>query len=171
MKALICAAVLATATVIAHADETKLGAGVTLKDATPISALLAKPADYVGKTIRVDGIATAVCTGNGCWMAIAQDDAKDAPTLRVKVEDGVVVIPVTAKGKKVSAEGVFEPVSDAHGKEAAAEHAKQQHEAHPKPANAHANHEARPPQPMKHGADHKHDLSAFHLKGTGIVIR
>src|SRR5688500_6844267 len=124
MKALICAAVVAAATFAGPADEKKLGAGVTLKEATPIAAIFAKPEDYNGKTIRVDGIATAVCTGNGCRMAIAHSDAKDAPTLRVKVEDGVVVIPVTAKGKKVSAEGVFERVKDEHGKEAAAEHAK-----------------------------------------------
>jgi hypothetical protein len=31
---------------------------------------------------------------------------------------------MTAKGKKVSAEGVFEAIGDEHGKEAAGEHAK-----------------------------------------------
>ena len=151
MKALICAAVLAAATVVAHADEKTLGAGVTLKEATPLASVLAKPGEFVGKKIRVDGVATAVCTGNGCWMAIAASDSKDAPALRVKVEDGVIVIPVSAKGKKVSAEGVFELVSDEHGKEAASEHAKA--------------------TGQKHGAEHKHEPAAYHLKGTGIVIR
>ena len=43
----------------------------------------------------------------------------------LKVEDGVIVFPVSAKGKKVSAEGVFEAVgSSAENKEAAGEHAK-----------------------------------------------
>ena len=42
------------------------------------------------------------------------------------VEDGVIVFPMTAKGKKVSAEGMFEEIGakDDHGTEAAAEHAK-----------------------------------------------
>ena len=124
MKALFAAAVLALGTVAIAAEDTKLGAGVTLKDATPIKALIDTPADYVGKTVRVDGVATAVCESMGCWMAVAADDAKDAKTVRLKVEDGVIVFPVSAKGKQVSAEGVFEEIAakDEHGKEAAAEH-------------------------------------------------
>ena len=59
-------------------------------------------------------------------MAVADNDGKDAKTVRLKVEDGVIVFPVSAKGKKVSAEGVFEEIAakDEHGKEAAHEHAK-----------------------------------------------
>ena len=73
MKALVAACVLAAATVAVSAEDTRLGAGVTLKDATPIKALIEKPGDYVGKTIRVDGVATAVCQSMGCWMAVADD--------------------------------------------------------------------------------------------------
>jgi hypothetical protein len=107
------------------AEETKFGSGVTLKDATPIKALLDKPQDFVGQTIRVDGVATAVCEHMGCWMAIAPEGDENAGSVRLKVEDGAIVFPVTAKGKKVSAEGVFEVVGkDAESKEAAGEHAK-----------------------------------------------
>ena len=56
---------------------------------------------------------------------------------------GVIVFPVSAKGKKVSAEGVFEPVGGSHdGQEAAGEHAK---------------------------ADAKASQN-YHLKATGAVI-
>jgi hypothetical protein len=42
-------------------------------------------------------------------MAVAESDAKDAPVVRLKVEhEGAIVFPMSAKGKKVSAEGVFE---------------------------------------------------------------
>jgi hypothetical protein len=80
----------------------------------------------VGKTIRIDGVATAICAHMGCWMAVAPEGDTNGTTVRLKVEDGVIVFPVSAKGKKVSAEGVFEEVktSDAEGKEAAGEHAK-----------------------------------------------
>lgn len=108
-------------------DDKTIGAGVTLKDATPIAAIVKAPKDYVGKTVRIDGVATAVCQEMGCWMAVAESDAKDAPTLRLKVEhEGAIVFPMSAKGKKVSAEGTFESIGggDAHGKEAAEEHAK-----------------------------------------------
>ena len=126
MRGLICATILAAATTLTAAQETKLGAGVTLKEATPVNALIAKPADFVGKTIRVDGVATAVCEEMGCWLALSADGAKDSKTVRLKVEDGVIVFPMSAKGKKVSAEGVFEEIggTDEHAKEAAAEHGK-----------------------------------------------
>jgi hypothetical protein len=124
MKALLCAALFALGTVTMTAEETKLGAGVTLKEATPIKAIVEKPADYVGKTIRVDGVATAVCEHMGCWMAVAPENDPSGATVRLKVEDGVIVFPVTAKGKKVSAEGVLEAIGDEEGKEAAGEHAK-----------------------------------------------
>ena len=126
MKAFVCAAVFALGTVAIAVEETKLGAGVTLKEATAIAALVEKPADYVGKTVRIDGVATAVCEEMGCWMAVAPEDAPNGKTVRLKVEDGVIVFPVTAKGRKVSAEGVFEEIGagDEHANEAAGEHGK-----------------------------------------------
>jgi hypothetical protein len=144
MQALITAGILALA-VTGVPGETKLGAGVTLAEATPIAAIVSTPAEFVGKKIRVDGVATAVCTEMGCWMAVAPADDPKGPTVRLKVEDGDIVFPVTAKGKAVSAEGVFEAVggSDEHGNEAAGEHA-------------------------------KHDPNAskkYQLKATGAVIR
>jgi hypothetical protein len=146
MKALICAGALALATVAIAAEETKLGAGVALKEPTPIAALVAKPADYVGKTVRIDGVATAVCEMMGCWMAVAPENDPTGTTVRLKVEDdGAIKFPMTAKGKKVSAEGVFEEIAagDEHSSDAAGEHA-------------------------------KHDASAskkYQIKATGAVIR
>jgi hypothetical protein len=145
MKVLVCATILAIATAAAATEDTKLGTGVSLKDATPIKALIEKPADFVGKTIRVDGVATAVCQEMGCWMAVAPENDATGATVRLKVEDGVIKFPVTAKGKKVSAEGVFEEIgaTDEHSKEAAGEHG-------------------------------KHDAAAskkYQIKATGAVIR
>ena len=126
MKVLI-AAVLALSVPGGLLSDETIGAGVKLKDATPIAAIVKTPKDYVGKTVRIDGVATAVCEAMGCWMAVAESDKKDAPVLRLKVEhEGAIKFPMSAKGKKVSAEGVFEAIGgdDAHGKEAAHEHAK-----------------------------------------------
>jgi hypothetical protein len=110
----------------AVADETKLGAGVTLTEATPIASIVKSPQDYVGKTVRVDGVATAVCQAMGCWMAVAESDKADAPTVRLKVDDeGPIKFPMSAKGKRVSAQGTFTAIGDdAHGQEAASEHGK-----------------------------------------------
>ena len=107
-------------------DDKKIGAGVTLTEATPIASLINAPQNYTGKKVRIDGVATAVCAAMGCWMAVAESDKKDAPTVRLKVEhEGAIVFPMSAKGKKVSAEGTFEAIakSDEHANEAASEHA------------------------------------------------
>ncbi len=124
MKVVVAAAAL-LALAVAPAGETKLGTGVTLKEATPIQALLEKPQDFVGKTLRVDGVATEICQHMGCWMAVAAEGTASGGTVRLKVEDGVIVFPASAKGRKVSAEGVFEVAGkDEESKEAAGEHAK-----------------------------------------------
>jgi hypothetical protein len=158
------AAVLLTLALPAPAEETKLGAGVTLRDATQIAAITAKPADFVGKTVRVDGVATAVCTHMGCWMAIAPEGQPDAPTVRLKVDDGVIVFPVSAKGKKVSAEGIFEEVKTAEDKEAAAEHAKDHAQSK---HDSRASHDA-----AKHTTRTDHSTSKqYQIKATGAVIR
>ena len=126
-KALILVFAAAVSMAFAAPDE-KLGAGVSLKESTSIADVVKNPEAYVGKIIRVDGTATAVCQHMGCWMAVSESDKADAPTVRLKVEDGVIVFPVSAKGKAVSAQGTFERIaaSDAEGKEAASEHAKHQ---------------------------------------------
>ncbi|CAN5350550.1 hypothetical protein BH23ACI1_BH23ACI1_24790 [soil metagenome] len=123
MKLLLTGVALCALLVVpALAEETKLGAGVSIKEATPIATVLGSPNEFVGKTIRVDGVATAVCEDMGCWMSIAPEGNAEGATVRIKVEDGVIVFPVSAKGKKVSAEGVWEVVG-ASGHGAAAEHA------------------------------------------------
>jgi hypothetical protein len=127
MKGFFLTMLVLSAVGVASGD-TKLGAGVSLREPTPIAAILTSPQDYVGKAVRIDGVATAVCEEMGCWMAVAESDRKDAPTIRLKVEhEGAIVFPMSAKGKKVSAEGTFEAIggADEHAKEAASEHAKQ----------------------------------------------
>ena len=94
----------------ASGDE-KFGKGVTLTEATPMKALFETPEKFVGKTIRIDGVVTAVCQEMGCWMAIGESE-KAENTVRLKVShDGKIVFPIAAKGKAASAEGVFVKVT------------------------------------------------------------
>ena len=110
MKTLLAIGMLAFVAPLAG-GETRLGTGVTLQDSTPIKSLLEQPATYVGKTIRIDGVVTAVCQEMGCWMALGES-AQAENSVRLKVtHDGKIVFPISAKGKTVSAEGVFEKVS------------------------------------------------------------
>ncbi len=120
---LIAVCVAAVTAVAQEKQEKKYGNGVTLTAATTVESLLAQPDKYLGKTVRVDGVITAVCEMAGCWLELA--DAKPgAKTLRFKVDDGVIVFPVSAKGRRASAEGVFEKVSGEMAKEYEADRAK-----------------------------------------------
>lgn len=113
---------IVVAAVPTAADQT-LGAGVKLSEPTPIAALYKSPEQFVGKTIRLDGVVTAVCQEMGCWMALAES-AEAKETVRFKVDhDGALTFPVTARGKRASAEGVFERIdaADKEGNEAAKE--------------------------------------------------
>jgi hypothetical protein len=84
------------------------GAGVTLAESTPVAKILADPDAYVGKKVRIEGMVAEVCPHKGCWMELKEGAAGAA--LRVKVEDGVIVFPVTAKGKVAIAEGTLEAI-------------------------------------------------------------
>lgn len=120
-------------TALAAGDET-FGKGVSLKEVTAIKALYEAPEKFVGKTIRIDGVVTAVCQEMGCWLAVGETEKAEA-TVRLKVEhEGGIVFPTSAKGKQVSAEGVFDKISatDKDAKGAAEEHAA--HAGHTTPA-------------------------------------
>lgn len=167
MKVLLAAVLaLALPASVVIEEDTKIGAGVTLTESTPIAALVKTPKDYAGKTVRIDGVATAVCASMGCWMAVADSDKPDAPTVRLKVEhEGAIVFPMSAKGKKVSAEGIFEAIAagDAHGKEAAAEHAKH---------DARAKHHPEMRHDKTHDGHHPATASAeYHIKAIGAIVR
>jgi Domain of unknown function (DUF4920) len=84
------------------------GTGVKVAEATPISKILADPDAYVGKTVRIEGKVLDVCPMKGCWMELAGEEGKES--LKVKVDDGVIVFPVTSKGKLAVAEGTVEAI-------------------------------------------------------------
>ena len=122
MRALSIVTVLALMVAPMAADQT-FGAGVKLTEATSISALYGNPEKFVGKSVRLDGVVTAVCEEMGCWMALA-DSADSKQTVRFKVDhDGAITFPIAARGKRASAEGVFQRIdaADKEGNEAARE--------------------------------------------------
>jgi hypothetical protein len=90
----------------ADAAET-YGGGVSLTETTSIGKILVDPDTYVGKRVRIEGEVTDVCPMRGCWMEIAEPEGD---RIRVKVEDGVLVFPADAKGKRAVAEGVLEEI-------------------------------------------------------------
>jgi hypothetical protein len=96
--------VLVFAASLASAGATTYGKPLTVKETTKISDILAKPEQYDGKRVKVEGAVVGVCEKRGCWIQIAGD--KDFESLRFKVDDGVMTFPMSARGKAAVVEGV-----------------------------------------------------------------
>lgn len=104
----IALAVLLTLPAVAspHESCTTYGAGVSLETVTPVQKIVAAPEAWAGKTVRVEGVVHEVCPMAGCWLTFVP--APGAPELRVKVEDGEIVFPLSTRGQRASAQGRVE---------------------------------------------------------------
>ena len=71
------------------------GNEITLEVKHQIGKLLGTPQTYLGEEVLVSGEITEVCPMRGCWI-----DVKDLDTgssIRIKVTDGKIVFPLSAK--------------------------------------------------------------------------
>lgn len=82
------------------------GAPLTLSESTPVATLLDHPQEHAGKSVRVEGTVIDVCAKAGCWLEIQAGEGERS--LRVKVKDGEIVFPTSARGHQAIAEGTFE---------------------------------------------------------------
>lgn len=133
-------------------ETTNYGAG--LADATPVAIedLLSRPEDFVGTKVRVQGKITDVCPIRGCWIDIATRKAQGP--IRFKVTDGEIVFPVAAKGRRVTAEGVFARIElDAAG------------------ALAYRKHMAEERGETYEPDEESGPLTLYRIDGTGAVVR
>jgi len=110
----------------AKAPGTVYGEAPTLADTTLVSTILTDPEAYVGQRVLVTGTVVEVCEKRGCWLQLASD--REFETMRVKVEDGVIIFPMTARGHQAVVEGVVEKVvlSADEAREQARMHAEEQ---------------------------------------------
>ena len=71
-----------------------------------LAELLQAPEQYEGKTVRIEGVVSAVCPMRGCWIDVAENGQK----IRLKVNDGEIVFPLSAAGHFVTATGMVEKI-------------------------------------------------------------
>ncbi len=100
-----CGQTLCAQTVTAETAQV-YGDGVHLEETTPIASILADPDAFIGKTVRVAGGVLDVCPRKGCWIEIGEAEQN----IQIKVDDGVIVFPTSAKGKIAAAQGVVEAI-------------------------------------------------------------
>ena len=83
------------------------GFGEPLSDATAvrIAELTRNPEAYIGQNVKVVGLVDDVCPMKGCWVDILDRQSKE--TIRLKVQDDVIVFPAEARGHEIVAEGTL----------------------------------------------------------------
>ena len=81
------------------------GQELTLNDKKTIKEILENPNEFLGNEVLVSGKVLEVCPMRGCWIDIV--DLYSDYNLRVKVIDGEIVFPLSAKGKIVDVQGFF----------------------------------------------------------------
>jgi hypothetical protein len=108
----------ATATTLKPLAQKKFGAEITEKTNTAIVALLKEPARFTAKTVRTEGVVSAVCKSMGCWMEIA-DPAGQA---HIKMAGHSFFVPKDASGHRAVVQGtVLRPSNDECSEEAKAQ--------------------------------------------------
>ena len=147
MKLFVICALSATAL---FASDQKLGQPLTEKESLTLTALYAKPDPLVGKIVQVKAKVTEVCQAMGCWMSLSDTEGH---TLRIKVDDGVIVFPKDSVGKMAIAEGKLEKQEMTRDQAVAA--AKEEAEETGRKFN---------PESIKSGK------TVYQLAGTGAVI-
>ncbi len=101
--ALLTIAIVLISCTLLSEEVLKFGEKITVKESTAISEILAAPDDYIDKTVRVEGTIVGVCEHKGCWIELSGD--KPYEKIRIKVNDGDMVFPLTAKGQHAVVEG------------------------------------------------------------------
>jgi hypothetical protein len=79
----------------------KFGGEITEQTSTDLSALLREPARFQAKTVRTEGVVSAVCKQMGCWMEIA-DPAGQA---HIKMAGHSFSVPRDASGHRAVVQG------------------------------------------------------------------
>ncbi len=93
----------ATATPVKAADAAKkqFGAAITEATVTPLAAITSDPGKFGGKTVRTQGVVTAVCKSMGCWMEIGDEKG----LAHIQMAGHSFFVPRDSNGKRAAVQG------------------------------------------------------------------
>lgn len=84
------------------------GEPITAGATVPLAAVLARPDEYAGKTVIVEGRVRAACQRKGCWMELAESEDKAEPACRVTFKDYGFFVPTASIGAQARVQGVVD---------------------------------------------------------------
>ena len=80
------------------------GKKILLNHYTKINEILNNPNNYIEKEVLVSGLIVDVCPMRGCWIDIREKNSDKV--IKIKVKDGNIVFPISAKNYNVKVQGV-----------------------------------------------------------------
>ena len=83
----------------------KFGDEFISKSVQTFGQVMEKPSDFIGQNVTLEGEIVDVCPMKGCWIEIKDFDSEK--TLRVKVQDDVIIFPQNSKSKRAIVHGIF----------------------------------------------------------------
>ncbi|WP_433929840.1 DUF4920 domain-containing protein [Sorangium cellulosum] len=93
----------ASASSIARLEKKQFGAPITETSTTPLPELLQDPSKFSGKTVRTEGVVSAVCRSMGCWMEIADESG----SAHIKMAGHSFFVPKDASGHRAVVQGTM----------------------------------------------------------------
>ena len=91
----------ATAATVKPLAQKKFGAEITEKTSTALDTLLKDGARYQAKTVRTEGVVSAVCKSMGCWMEIADTNGQ----AHIQLAGHSFFVPKDASGHRAMVQG------------------------------------------------------------------
>ncbi|MFT3766838.1 MAG: DUF4920 domain-containing protein [Minicystis sp.] len=79
----------------------KFGNEITEKSSTPLDELMRSPSKFATRTVRTEGVVSAVCKSMGCWMELA-DTAGQA---HIKMAGHSFFVPKDSAGHRAVVQG------------------------------------------------------------------
>jgi hypothetical protein len=91
----------ASATPLKPLAQKKFGNEITEKTSTPLDVLVRTPSRFAARTVRTEGVVSAVCKSMGCWMELA-DSAGQA---HIKMAGHSFFVPKDSAGHRAVIQG------------------------------------------------------------------
>lgn len=91
----------ATAAGVKPLDKTKFGQPITETSTVPLPSIVKDPSQFASKTVRTEGMVSAVCQSMGCWMQIADTSGK----AHIKMAGHSFFVPKESAGHRAVVQG------------------------------------------------------------------
>lgn len=144
--------VMATGFALPAAAETTYGEPLSDLEPVRIGELTGNPESFVDRRIKVVGLVNDICPMKGCWVDIVEEQSSE--TIRLKVQDDVIVFPAEARGQEIVAEGTL-----------------RRHEMSPQQAVRWLRHLAEERGEEYEEPDNPQPLTFYQIEGIGAVLQ